>query len=268
MDREMVDLYLQAMMHGDHVSKNRPTATTSPKDKFDLAAEKYIKEYIDSLNLEIEYAQNAFVTPAMKKAEVRAAFLEKLKATEEDIFLLEAFNFIKLNESQYFDDESHKEILEEFKKLEELIEKMNPTDHFPEEIHSFFNFDVNIGDKISLIAIQLFQEENYRMSVSLFILLTTFLPENYEFLFRLGIAAQKCELYDLALKAYSEALKIDEELIGAKLFLVECYLEKNLIEEAKLQLIEAKQLVLKSESEVDEMWINFIKELENITGWL
>ena len=42
----------------------------------------------------------------------------------------------------------------------------------------------------------------------------------------------------------------NEEMIGIKLFLAKCYMEKNLIEDAKLQLTEAKQIAQKFEVDV------------------
>ncbi len=266
----MVDLYLQAMMHRELPSQQpKSNSSNSVKDKFDLAAEKYIKEYLNSLNLEIEYGQNQFVTPAMKRAQIRQEMLAKMKASEEDGYLSEAFNFINSNGEQYLGQEFYPEVVSELERIDDLIEKMDPGQEFPEKMQSFYNFNEHIAEEISKLAILKFHEEEYKTSLSLLVLLATLFPENNDYWYKLGIAAQKCEQYDLALRAYGEALQLKPDHIGVKLFSVECYLEKDLVEEAKSQLREAKKLAekLEGEGEVDEMWISFMKELEIITGW-
>ncbi|MBA2369587.1 MAG: tetratricopeptide repeat protein [Candidatus Protochlamydia sp.] len=191
---------------------------------------------------------------------MKQEMLAQANQTEIDSYLLEAFTFINASEN-YFGEELYRLILNEFKKLDHLIQQMDPNQ--PEAIENFYIFDPSIAHEIFKLAIVKFQEEE--ISLAIFVLLTLLNPENDEFWYRQGIAAQKIEKYDLALKAYEEALTINPDLIGAKLFLVECYLENGSIEKAKSQFAEAK--LLTENTGTDEMWISFIKEIENITKW-
>lgn len=260
----MVDLYLQAMMHGELPSHPRSTPT-KVKNKIELAGEKYINEYINSLPLEAEFGQDKLVTPAMRKAQIRHTLMTQMKSSEIDPYLSEAFNFLQTNGTQYLDGEHYRAMLEQFDSIDELIEKMNFEQDMSEDVGEFFNFDSNVAESILDIAVIKFQDEEYRTSLSLLVLLSLLNPEYYDIWFRQGISAQKCENYDLALKAYQKALQLKPDLIGAILFSVDCYLEKDLPEDAKSELLRAK--LLSEEVEVDEKWLSFLKDLEDTTGW-
>lgn len=133
-------------------------------------------------------------------------------------------------------------LLPTFKKMNEKLAKVDPDQNFSEELAQFFQLDEGLLDEIYEIGINKFKEEDYAVSLGCFVLLSSLDSLNEDYWYNEGIVAQKCGNYALALKAYSSALALDPNLIGALLFSAQCYLEKGLLEKASEALESAQNL--------------------------
>lgn len=111
------------------------------------------------------------------------------------------------------------------------------------------------------IALAKFNEKHYHDSLSLFSLLSLLNSGEPEIWFRLGIAAQKCDKIELALRAYGAALEIDPYHVGARLFAAECFMKRNLFGEAKKEIAVVKKII--KNQKVDPVWLDLLSALEN-----
>lgn len=257
----MPDPYLDALMHGE-ISPNKKTSAISPKEKssLDLSIENHINKYIDSLNLEDEYGRNPFTSPAMKRAQLREELKAALKMPEFEKFISEAFKVLLTNHHYYLEPEICNQMEQEFLGIDEEIGNMDLDELPKENYQSLFKISDEVMDGILTIALAKYDEQDYESCLAIFSLLSGLNAENNEYWYRLGISAQKCENYPLALNAYTVALETTPDLLGALLFSCECNIRLNEKDAAKQYLIKAKEIT--SNQELDEMWTSLMSKLE------
>lgn len=112
------------------------------------------------------------------------------------------------------------------------------------------------------IAVGKYKEDRYLDSLALFSLLSTLNTSEPEYLFRLGIAAQKSNKIELASRAYAAAIELDSTNVGARLFAAECLINLNLHEKAKTEIDNAKEIM--KNNKTDQIWLDFLHVLESI----
>lgn len=241
-----------------------PSMQASPalkQTKIEKEEEKEIESYIESLHLEDQYAQNPLVSPQMKKAQIR----EELKSAIQLPLLQEqihaACTLLAHEGPHYMDNEIYMKLLNEFISIDETIDNLDLNADLTDDLQKTFNISDPVMEVILQMAKAKFQEEEYRNSLALFSLLTTLKPSSGDYWFRLGIAAQKSGDIALALRAYETAIELNPDLIGARLFSIECYLHNKDKEAAAKMLQEVKEVT--ANVELDEMWGDFLKKIEN-----
>lgn len=257
----MYDPYLDALLHGNTAPHKKPAAD-SKKNKFDRSIEEQIDKYIDSLDLESEGARNPLINPAMKRARLREELKAEMQMPELEKFIPEAFTAILTDDRQYLSPELCSELENELLGIDEEIEKLD-LDNLPEEnLQSIFKITDDAMEGILTIAIEKYKEEAYQTSLAIFNLLASLNPGNSDYWYRLGIAAQKCENYPLALKAYGIALEMAPDLIGALVLSCECHYLLGQKDEAKQILLKVKGM--RSDSEPSETRNHLISKLEQV----
>ena len=95
-------------------------------------------------------------------------------------------------------------------------------------------------DTLSTVALAKYDETAYAESLSIYNLLSTLAPDNFDHWFRVGITAQKCENYDLALKAYGITTYFVPERLESRIFSSECYLAQGHMADAEAEYEEAR----------------------------
>lgn len=228
----MVDLHLMAMLQPSEPTKN----------KFDRAYEDFLDEHVNALE----------TTP-----EKKSLLKESLKLSlSHDKDIISTIRFLLLHGGEYLDEEKFQEMNVQFQQMRSDLEKMDVKGDIPDNLQIFFQLSDSFLDSIFKIGQTKFKEGDYEQSQACFALLNLFSPQNYDYHYRAGIAAQKTEQYDLALKSYAEVLLLNPEHIGAKLFSAECYFALDQPEKAKDQIEEAKNI------EGAEGWTDLITSLE------
>ncbi len=230
------------------------------KDKFDEAIEKDIRSYVDSLTFEDDPNVSKLLTPQMKKA----ALFEKIKADAQMPELVEfldtAFDFIKTEGLHYLDSQTHENLLLEFDHASEMLEHIDLSGKIPEQLKSLLQISDEAMLSIFKIAVGAFFEEKSQESLSIFVLLTSLDATDSDYWFRLGIAAQKCGNMDQALEAYGLSKELNPEIIGARLFSAECFLNQKDQDSATNEIDEAKKII--SFSDIDPVWLDLLSALE------
>jgi tetratricopeptide (TPR) repeat protein len=100
-----------------------------------------------------------------------------------------------------------------------------------------------------------YDEGLYPDCQALYVLLSTLHPENHDYWYRLGIAAQQNEQFELALRAYAASILLDPDSPAAHLFSAQCYLELGMKGDAQVEFLEAKRLAesLPEDSEMQHL---------------
>ncbi|MBA3238978.1 MAG: tetratricopeptide repeat protein [Parachlamydiaceae bacterium] len=257
----MPDPYLEAMMHGDFAKKKG--AEIRPKDKFDVAIEKEIDKYIDSLELERNVENNKLASPAMRRAQIKAQMKADLQMPEVESFITSAISILLSEGAHYLLPEQYNEMEKELKGIKDHLDSL---DLGSSDVNIKFQNLVKISDSVMNcffhISVEKFKEKEFPASLSLFSFLTILDPGNIEYLYRLGIAAQNNKNYELALKAYEASLEINHELLGALLFASECYFRLKERELAITYLKKAKNLA--ETQPLNDIWEKLIYDLEKL----
>ncbi len=240
----MVDLYLQAMMQSDLLNKKKSQLLEK------------LKIFEENWNREIDLC----IAESLKKESTNPD-LEPFKTVES--------KKSKLKETLQFTDLSrHIELALEFLNTSGETSLIAALSHLGEHENGVLDESNDFQDilkihdetlsSIAQIGIDSFSQGLLKESMAIFVLLTTLVPENAGYWYKAGIAADKLEQYDLAIKFYSAAAALAPELIGPKAFLVDCYLESKEINEAEA----AHKLAIECDNKESE-WSDFLSKLES-----
>lgn len=234
--------------------------TALKQTKIEKEEEKEIDTYIESLHLEDQYAQNLLVPPKLKKAQLKEELKSAIQLPSLHEQMQAACDLLAHNGSSYINGEIYLQLLNEFLSIDDTIDHLDLAADLSGDLQTIFNISDPVMEAILQMAIAKFQEEDYQDSLALLSLLTTLKSSSDDYWFRLGIAAQKSHKFELALKAYDIAIELNPELIGARLFSIECYLHKDDHETASTRLQAVKELT--NTIELEEVWQKFLKNIE------
>jgi tetratricopeptide (TPR) repeat protein len=229
------------------------------KDKFEIAIENQINAYIDSLDLN---QNNQLLPPEVQRAKIMEELKEATSYTELSTYLIESLNLLRSQGQEYLDKEKFEELENVLSEIPKIIDQVDLNKELTESYQEILKFNDSVMESILKIAIAKFDEEKYADMIALCTLLTTLSPNNYDYWFKLGIAAQKAQNYNLALRAYEAANDIHPDLIGAKLFSVECHIMEGHPEIAKKALEDATKIA--ETTEVEEGWRKLLTEVKTI----
>lgn len=260
----MTDLYLQALMQGEVLKKNMRTAVSNfaIKNKFDKEIEKEIDAYIADLPLEEGNPDlSKLTTPEMRRSRLKAELLEQAKLSELAQFIDSSFKILTSEAQNYLDQEHLALMNKDFINANEILTKIDLSSSQADNFKTLLHFSNATLESIIQIALAKYSESRFLDSLSLFILLSTLIPENPEFWYRAGICAHKCENYELASRLYSAVTTIDPSLIAPWAFSIDCFLKREMKPEAKNAYDEAIKLY---EASHEESWKVLLSENELI----
>lgn len=243
----MTDLYLQAMMHGDLLGIKKTELIKKLnifQDKWDREIDLYITDQLK--NEPSDPQQDLFHSPQTKKVKLKAELEETLKFSELSHHIELAFEYLNSSGESplitIFTQPDQSDILNESKNFQDILKIEE------ESLNSIVKFGM-----------ESFSQGLFAESMAIFILLATLNPENAGYWYRAGIAADKQEQYELAIKFYSAAATLEPDLIGPKAFLVDCYLESKKLSEAEV----AYKLAIESAAKNSHnSWNEFLSKLE------
>lgn len=236
----MRDPYLEAMLKGEGPKKGA-------KDRFEIALDKSINEYLDTFSFDEEPGQ--LISPLAKRKKIGEELKESLTHSELNDYLITAVQVIKRDGKQYVEKEIYSKLLEEFTNANQILNTMGLEQTLTEDFSQILHLSSETITSLFNIAVAKFKEESFYDSLAIFVLLTVLQPDEFDFWYRTAIAAQACENYSLALDYYSIALILNPELIEARLFSVECYLKQGRASEAKQEYNEVEKLPLSDDNQ-------------------
>lgn len=252
--------YLRAMMHGEiHGKKKQPEKKNAPKSRLDEELDKEIDAYVDSIELEED--PKALQSSKAKRESLRQEIKEAVKLPELSKLLETAIGIIFSEGAKYLSPEENDKLLSNFSQASTRFASMHLSDATDKNLQELVEISDDSMNSMVTIAIAKFKEERFADCLALFSLLSILNPAYSEYWFRMGIAAQKCENYDLASKAYEAASQLDPKLIGSRLFAAECFVERGLTDQAKAEIAAAKKIA--EENKVDQMWLDLLPAIES-----
>lgn len=252
-----MDPYIQAMLRDEYRSKKKEQ---TPKSQTEIDLENQIDSYVDGLEFEEEVSNLALLSPKLKKERIKMTIKEALKFPELTGDLERAIKLLFSEGAAYLSIEANQLLLSDFLKASDLLAESKSTDIVDINFQELAKISDESMKSILIIAIAKFSEEKYEDCLSLFSLLTVLSPAYSEYWIRLGIAAQKCLNFDLALGAYEAASELDPDLIEARLFAAECFISINRLEEAKKEVAKAKGIA--ERMKIDQVWLDLILTIE------
>lgn len=255
-----MDPFLSAMMHGELPTK-KPLTEGRAKTKLETEIESEIDTYVDGMDLD-EDPSHALQNAKAKRESIKHEIKEAVKMPELAQLIDTAMEILHSEGPHFLSKESNQALLTELSASNENLDEMGIKEASNEKLQALVKLSDESMKSIYEIAVLKFKEGLYPDSVALFSLLGTLDPGQPEYWFRLGIAAQKCDKLEMASRAYAATLKLDPENIGARLFAAECLIHRNLREEAKTELDEAKKLM--KGKNVDQVWLDFLPAVESM----
>lgn len=231
---------------------------TQNKDKFQMAIEKHAQNYVNQISDEV-FNQNKLISQQLQRAKLINEIIDASKLPDFTEHIKIALKVLFEEGHNYSDNkETLKKIYYEFAKAKEILKNLDLDQPIEGNFQSLLKLSNESIQFLFDLAQKKYTEKQFLDCLSLFSLLTTLCPNDLDFLYRFGIAAQVCEKYQLALQAF-EIVNSLEENIGAHLFASECLLKLDHKTQAKDQLQKAKEIIKAKNLEGDwnELLENF-----------
>lgn len=254
----MIDLYQQHMSDGLRTFKTKAKTTNNSK-KFNTSIDYFVNKYVDELQLNEE---DALLSIKLNRQRLRQELKNTVKSTELKSHIQLAFNVIFNDGIVLIEKEPFELLKGEFLKAKYVLNNLNLREYLPDNLNDILKISPACLDMIYQMALKKFSDLNYNECLALYILLTVLNQNNPDYWYRLGISAQKCEMIDLALRAYRNTIALFPTLVGARLFAIECYIASGALDEARAECANVKHF-LKSNA-IDEIWPQFFLSLESL----
>ena len=255
----MVDLYLQAMMHGD-ISKTK--GTSPPKTEIDKKLDLEIEQYISDQTEETAPGSinTSLTSPEMKRAKLRAEVKESLQLHELSELVETARGVLIRDGVRLMDNDLYADMVDHFANVHAALMESDLKDS-SKDFQEILHFDDPLCQAMGKVAIDAFDNKQFTDCLSIFILLTILTPGNAAYWYRAGIAAHQAARFDLAVHFYSTAADLDPENIALYIFKVDCLLKQQKYDEAKSAWELAK--ILSEKQTIETQWMELLKDFEN-----
>lgn len=256
--------FYQSMMHGEVPSNQKGKLKKKEGNgNSEDVIDKEIDAYVDAMEIEEEdQSHPALQSQQMKRAAIKQEIREAIKLSGLNEQIILAITILNSEGIKYLSGEAN-QVLQE-----DLVEAATRLAHVGVEEAANINLQTlaHISDEsiqsIVRLALAKFTEGRYNDCLALFSLLTLLNPAYWEYWFRLGIVAQKCENDELASRAFAATLELNPNNIGARIFAAQCFIKRKMIDEAKAEIDAAKKL--SEEEGVDQMWRDLLPTIEGM----
>lgn len=249
----MIDPSLFDMMHGVTSKKKKKI----DKNSEDPVIEETIQREVDRLMAEEDPTANQLLPKEAKRAKIEQEVRAFADHTEFGKYIASAYSIF---ETEVTEDQTLQKSLSELKKkLNQLDLKEELSD---EKLQAILALPEEVQNSILKIGITKFTEEKFEESLAVFTFLTAVADEEPDYWYRLGLVAQKAGHLDLAINALKTVSDLAPDFIGAHLYEAECYLNNGMINEAKLELDEAKKCFHTTDEK--EKWRDQMFEIEDL----
>jgi len=255
----MTDLRLQELLLG----RKRSESLRSPVRETLLT--KSLDEQINFLVEEVmegdDPSAHPFSTPVQRRAQLREELTQELQFPELASYIFPAFKTLLNEKHAYLEVAANKQMQNCFAQAASVLSQLDPDKLDAAELSELLNISDSATESILKVARVKFDDGLYPDCMSIFVLLVTLSPSNWDFWFRLGIAAQEGDNFNLALRAYDAAIALNPEHLDSYLFAAECLRKQGEVEHAKEMLAAAEGLVANADVESRQLFLVFKKSM-------
>lgn len=235
-------LYLQALMHGEIDVKGKPKKVEKEKKPVEIELEKQIESYVQAADIKEDLGHAQLLSSEQIRNKMKFEISEAFKLTEFSQQIELAMKILFSESVEYLSKETHSRLLSELEAAEEHLAEINLEKATQGNLQTIAEISDDTMQSIADIGIAKFAEERYFDCLALFSLLSILDPSYSEYWLRQGVAAQKCEKFELAARSYAAASELDPELITSRLLAVQCYIKCDQLEQAKAEFNAAKRI--------------------------
>lgn len=227
------------------------------RDDFEILLENYI----ESESLLKNFPSNPHIPEHLANAKVKEDIKTSIQMPELNDHIGAALTLLNNDEcTRYISLDDFNEMKKQFKKSTYYLSNFKFSKSLNINYAEILHIKEKTLDDILKIAVHMFNEKRVGDCMSLLVLLTVLKPEDFDYWFRLGIAAHQLENYPLAIKAFTSSLHLNPEYLGAVIFLTSSYLKNNQNDLAKVEFGNAKNLMQKKPT--DSEWKELFQEME------
>jgi tetratricopeptide (TPR) repeat protein len=260
-----VDPALFDLMHG--VMPNKMGGGSSlkgaiKKDPFDAAIEKAIKQEVDTMLADEDPSQNRFISLQAKRSKLEQEVRESLDMSAFGNHIESAIGILKKEGWQSLEKEEFELLVKELDNLSQKLANLKPDSLNNENLTAALTIEQSNLNSILKVGIAKINEGLMSESLSIFTFLSTLDAADPEYWYRLGLVAQKCEQYPLALRAFAAASLLAPDFIGSRVFAAESHLALNQRENALAEIEEAKKLLKTIPN--NEEWTKRVADIDTL----
>jgi len=259
----MPDPLMYDMLRGlSAYQKEKNEAPKEEEESSEKALDASIRREVDLLISELNPDHNQFLSRQQMRKKLEMEIREAIDCHELGQHIKAAISLLEHEGRHHIDESDHGNLMQEIENLRMHMKSIDVAHIDKEMLKAALNFSESGQASILQIGVAKFIEERFPESLSIFAFLSTIASEDPDYWYRLGLAAQKCENYELALSAYGATANLAPEFVGARIFSAQCNLICNQRDMAMVQLNVAKDLL--KTSILDEEWRQHVTDIENL----
>ncbi|HEV8052978.1 MAG TPA: hypothetical protein VGP47_10840, partial [Parachlamydiaceae bacterium] len=152
--------------------------------------------------------------------------------------------------------------LESMKAINERLLVLDLKNLNDETLQSALKIPDSCGNYILKVGIDKYTHGLIDESLAIFHFLTLVNADEPDYWFRLGLVANKCEKYDLALSALAITSELAPEFIGAHVYAAYCHIKQHSRENTLEELALAKKI--QETTQVEDKWRENILDIESL----
>ncbi|MBA2727017.1 MAG: hypothetical protein H0U49_02450 [Parachlamydiaceae bacterium] len=243
--------------------RKKPTEKPPPqRGPFTAIIEKSIQQEVDLLLAEEDPTQNKLLGLQTRRTKLEHELRESLDMPDFSKHVETAINILRNEGNRYLEKDNHDLLIAGLNKLNKSISSLDPVNLNDETLNAAIKLSPQNLSSILNIGIAKYSEGLMPESLSIFAFLSALDFEEPDYWYRLGIVAQKCEQYDLALRAFAFTSMLAPDFIGTHIFAAESFLKTGKLEDAIAEVKEIKSII--ETTKVDEEMQKRVVNIENL----
>lgn len=252
---------MRGFMKDPHLKSNASKSSALlEKNQFDHVLDDLIKAEVEALMKDKDPACFHLTSPEIVKYQVEAEVRKTYALDDFGNYIEKAVKIFKEEGNLYLTSSEYEQLIEQLDQISKRLQTFN--DFKEEKFAEALTISDEVKSFIMHLAIEKMKEMLFLDSLSIFAFLTTIDNQNPNYYYHLGLAAEKCELYELALKSYSAVSDLAPDFIESRIFKTEIYNHLSQKEEGMVELAALKEILkLSPES---EKWETYVTGLDNL----
>jgi len=224
------------------VRMGSPMQLKKEPDRYDIALDISIKCYLATLAFD-EESPNQLCSAEQKRSRAEFEIKSLLEKSDLGGHILAAIQTLMDDGKKYLSMDVYEAMKTNFNDAKTSLEKLDLETLLEKNFDQILGLNADTINSIFKMGVAKYEEGHHQISLSLFVLLTILQPYDFDLWYRTAIIAQQCENFDLALRAYTETIELNNGFAEAPLFSAECYLKKALHSEAKAAYQQAEKVI-------------------------